>query len=137
MGEINVVPYIDVMLVLLDHLMINAPLPAQGTRWIRPRRREPLRGDELRDAAAHPQHHERGRHVPELRDDKDKPPDAPTVLARATAVQGARRTRRCWFAPTTSVQYGAVVTGMVLLQQAGAKKVGFVTEPPPVSRPRR
>jgi len=26
---------------------------------------------------------------------------------------------------------------MVLLQQAGAKKVGFVTEPPPVSRPRR
>jgi hypothetical protein len=29
------------------------------------------------------------------------------------------------------------VTGMVLLQQAGAKKVGFVTEPPPVSRPRR
>jgi biopolymer transport protein TolR len=28
-----------------------------------------------------------------------------------------------------AVPYGRVVEGMVLLQQAGAKKVGFVTEP--------
>jgi biopolymer transport protein TolR len=30
-----------------------------------------------------------------------------------------------------SVPYGRVVEGMVLLQQSGAKKVGFVTEPLP------
>ncbi|NNF17023.1 MAG: hypothetical protein HKN70_09765, partial [Gammaproteobacteria bacterium] len=28
------------------------------------------------------------------------------------------------------VSYGDVVAGMVLLQQAGATKVGFITEPP-------
>ena len=29
----------------------------------------------------------------------------------------------------TAVAYGRVVEGMVLLQQSGARKVGFITEP--------
>jgi biopolymer transport protein TolR len=29
----------------------------------------------------------------------------------------------------TNVPYGRVVTGMVLLQEAGAEKVGFITDP--------
>jgi biopolymer transport protein ExbD len=33
------------------------------------------------------------------------------------------------------VPYGRVVEGMVLLQQAGARKVGFVTEPVAANRP--
>jgi biopolymer transport protein TolR len=33
-----------------------------------------------------------------------------------------------------AVPYGRVVEGMVLLQQAGAQKVGFVTEPLPPQR---
>jgi biopolymer transport protein TolR len=33
-----------------------------------------------------------------------------------------------------AVPYGRVVEGMVLLQRAGARKVGFVTEPVPLER---
>jgi len=44
MGEINVVPYIDVMLVLLIIFMITAPLLTQGVKVDLPRAAaEPLR----------------------------------------------------------------------------------------------
>src|SRR6185436_3913040 len=139
MGEINVVPYIDVMLVLLIIFMITAPLLAQGIKVDLPKApAEPLSGDELRDkqplilsiTSA-------GDMYLNFGDDKDKPLDAPTLLARATAVLRRTPDTPVLVRADDKVQYGAVVTGMVLLQQAGATKVGFVTEPPPVSRPRR
>jgi biopolymer transport protein TolR len=36
-----------------------------------------------------------------------------------------------------TVPYGRVVTGMVLLQEAGAEKVGFITDPAETKRPKR
>ena len=34
-----------------------------------------------------------------------------------------------------AVAYGRVVQAMVVLQQAGARKIGFITEPPPPAAP--
>ena len=139
MGEINVVPYIDVMLVLLIIFMITAPLLAQGIKVDLPKApAEPLSGDQLRDKqplilSITPE----GNFYLNIGDDKDKAIDPTTVVARATAV--LRRTPETpvlvW--ADEKVAYGQVVTGMVLLQQAGAQKVGFVTEPPPAQRARR
>ena len=139
MGDINVVPYIDVMLVLLIIFMITAPLLAQGIKVDLPKApAEPLSGDELRDKQPLILSiTSSGDMYLNFGDDKDQALDAPTLLARATAVLRRTPETPVLVRADDKVPYGTVVTGMVLLQQAGATKVGFVTEPPPVSRPRR
>ena len=62
--------------------------------------------------------------------DKDRPIDETTVLACC----GRGHARRDKQTPVLvkadeSVSYGRVVTAMVLLQKAGAQKVGFITDP--------
>ena len=139
MGEINVVPYIDVMLVLLIIFMITAPLLAQGIKVDLPKApAEPLSGDQLRDKqplilSITPE----GSFYLNIGDDKDKPVDPTTVVARATAVLRRTPDTPVLVWADEKVPYGQVVSGMVLLQQAGAQKVGFVTEPPPALRTRR
>jgi biopolymer transport protein TolR len=138
MGEINVVPYIDVMLVLLIIFMITAPLLAQGIKVDLPKApAEPLSGDELRDRQPLILSiSSSGELYLNFGDDKEKPIDEPTLVARATAVLRRNPDTPVLVRADETVPYGRVVTGMVLLQQAGAQKVGFVTEPPP-PRPRR
>jgi biopolymer transport protein TolR len=139
MGEINVVPYIDVMLVLLIIFMITAPLLAQGIKVDLPKApAEPLTGAQLRDKqplilSITPA----GEFYLNIGDDKDKPVAPETLVARATAVLRRTPDTPVLVWADEKVSYGQVVTGMVLLQQAGAQKVGFVTEPPPAVRSRR
>ena len=88
MGEINVVPYIDVMLVLLIIFMITAPLLTQGIKVNLPDAgAEPLDPDMLK------QHQPlvlsvdaKGRLYLNIGRDKDRPIDETTVMA-----QGGRR----------------------------------------------
>jgi biopolymer transport protein TolR len=131
MGEINVVPYIDVMLVLLIIFMITAPLLTQGIKVDLPKAKaealsahnnlEPLvlsvdaRGRLYLNVGANPQ----------------QPLDDATALARATAALRRAPQRVVLVKGDRAVPYGRVVTAMVLLQQAGAAKLGFLTEPPP------
>ena len=139
MGEINVVPYIDVMLVLLIIFMITAPLLAQGIKVDLPKApAEPLSGKELRDKQPLILSiSSEGKMYLNFGDDKNESLDPQGVVARATAVLRRTPDTPVLVRADNKVSYGTVVTGMVLLQQAGAQKVGFVTEPPPVSRPRR
>lgn len=125
MSEINVVPYIDVMLVLLVIFMITAPLlstgievelPQAAAKPVDTRDNETLvltingkgeyflDGRKITPAALR----ERVGKILRLR------PQTPVV------VRGDRR-----------VPYGEVVEAMSLLQAAGAPSVGLVTEPPP------
>jgi biopolymer transport protein TolR len=140
MGEINVVPYIDVMLVLLIIFMITAPLLAQGIKVDLPKApAEPLSGDELRDKQPLILSiSKEGEFFLNIGDDKEDPIDEPTLVARATAVLRRTADTPVLVRADETVPYGRVVTGMVLLQQAGAQKVGFITEPPaPPPRQRR
>ncbi len=138
MGEINVVPYIDVMLVLLIIFMVTAPLLPQGIEV------------DLPDAAAEPLDDEQFRDTEPLiltvtadgslylnvGSDEDEPVDEATVVARAAAVLRRAPETAVLVRADSAVPYGEVVTGMVLLQTAGARTVGFVTEPqsaPPVA----
>ncbi|MEM9056032.1 MAG: protein TolR [Pseudomonadota bacterium] len=131
MGEINVVPYIDVMLVLLIIFMVTAPLLTPGIEV------------DLPDAAAEPLDVESFRDSEPLiltvtadgslylnvGSNEDEPVEPAAVVARAGAVLRRNPDTAVLVRADSAVPYGEVVSGMVLLQSAGAKTVGFVTEP--------
>ena len=131
MGEINVVPYIDVMLVLLIIFMVTAPLLTQGIKVDLPKAgAEPLPEDLMRE-------HQplvlsidkQGRYFLNLGKDEKSPISESAVVDRASAVLRREPKTPVLVKADTNVPYGRVVQGMVLLQQSGAEKVGFITDP--------
>jgi biopolymer transport protein TolR len=131
MGEINVVPYIDVMLVLLIIFMITAPLLTQGITVDLPRAAaEPLDPALMQDNEPLVLSIDRdGQLFLNIGDDEEAPIDEQTVVARTAAVLRRNAQTPVLVKADRAVSYGRVVTGMVLLQQAGALKVGFITDP--------
>jgi biopolymer transport protein TolR len=136
MGEINVVPYIDVMLVLLIIFMVTAPLLTQGVKVDLPKAgAEPLEVKQRQnekplvlsiDA--------QGRLYLNVGDAPEQPIDEQTVVARAGAMLRRAPDIDVLVKGDTRVEYGRVVSAMVLLQRAGASKVGFLTDPLPPAR---
>jgi biopolymer transport protein TolR len=131
MGEINVVPYIDVMLVLLIIFMITAPLLTQGVQVELPDAdAQPIDPDLLKDREPLVLSVDRdGRYYLNIGGDEDAPIEAAEVARRAGAVLGRDPATPVLVKADERVPYGSVVRGMVLLQQAGAKKIGFLTDP--------
>ncbi len=131
MGEINVVPYIDVMLVLLIIFMVTAPLLTQGIEVELPdAAAEPLADDLLRDyQPLILSVNSSGDLFLNIGKDEDQPIDEATVVARTLAVLRREPETPVLVRADETVVFGRVVTAMVLLQQAGAEKVGFVTDP--------
>ena len=131
MSEINVVPYIDVMLVLLIIFMITAPLLTQGIKVDLPNAAaDPLDPSLLRDNEPLVLSIDReGQLYLTIGDDQESPIDERTVLARTAAVLRRNAETPVLVKADEAVPYGRVVTGMVLLQQAGAEKLGFITDP--------
>ena len=131
MGEINVVPYIDVMLVLLIIFMITAPLLTQGIKVDLPKAgAEPLDEELIKDNEPLVLTIDRdGNLFLNFGDDEETPIPAEEVVRLTGAVLQRNAATPVLVRADQAVPYGRVVTGMVLLQQAGAEKVGFVTEP--------
>jgi len=140
MSEINVVPYIDVMLVLLIIFMITAPLLTQGIQVDLPKaaaqaienqKDEPLVLSIDKD----------GRFFLNIGESPDQPIEDSAVLERVSAVLRRNPDTPVLVKGDQNVPYGRVVVGMTLLQQAGAPKVGFLTDPKGLEdkgrRPRR
>ncbi len=138
MGEINVVPYIDVMLVLLIIFMITAPLLAEGVKVDLPKAgARPLDPELLKDSKPIVLTIDAGgRLFLNYGDDQDEPVSAATVESRAAAVLRRAPETAVLVRGDYRVAYGEVVGAMTILQRAGASKVGFVTEPPPQARDR-
>ena len=131
MGEINVVPYIDVMLVLLIIFMVTAPLLTQGIKVELPKAgAEPLDPELMQDNEPLVLSINRdGELFLNIGDNKDQPLEQSTVVERAAAVLRRNEKTPVLVKADQAVSYGRVVLGMVLLQQAGAEKVGFITDP--------
>ena len=131
MSEINVVPYIDVMLVLLIIFMITAPLLTQGISVDLPNAAaDPLDPELLRDNEPLVLSIDReGQLFLNIGDDDESPIDERTVVARTAAVLRRNAATPVLVKADQAVPYGRVVTGMVLLQQAGAQRIGFLTDP--------
>ena len=123
-AEINVVPYIDVMLVLLVIFMVTAPMLTQGVQVDLPY----------------------GQAAPLAQD--DKPPIIVTVDAKGLLYLDASQQAMSSTALSTrilaelrrdpkrsvvvrgdkQVTYGTVLSAMVLLKQAGVSKIGLMTQ---------
>jgi len=129
MGEINVVPYIDVMLVLLIIFMVTAPLLAQGVKVELPKAAaEPLDPSQRDPLVLSID--QAGLLYLNVGGKPEQAIDVDTVAARATAALRRAPDRPVLVKGDERVAYGRVVEAMVMLQQAGASKVGFITASP-------
>jgi len=129
MADINVVPYIDVMLVLLVIFMITAPLLNQGVKI------------ELPQAPAKPLENQnqdplivdvdsKGRFYLNYGENQDRPLDSKTLVNRVNAVLRYRPGVVVLVRGDRAAAYGDVVIAMALLQKAGVDDVGLMTDPP-------
>lgn len=131
MAEINLVPFIDVMLVLLVIFMITTPLLTQGVKVDLPQtqtkalphdQKEPLivtvdaTGNYYLNIASKPHQPITERVLSNLA--KTQLSVGPGEEQRPVLVRGDK-----------NANYGKIVAAMVLLQQAGAKSVGLITQP--------
>jgi biopolymer transport protein TolR len=133
MAEINVVPYIDVMLVLLIIFMVTAPLLTQGIKVDLPKAgAEPLPSEDSKPLILSVD--ARGNLYLNIGKDEESPLAEEEVIRRVGIVLSRQPKTPVLVKADQSVPYGRVVSGMVLLQQAGAEKVGFITDPAEMKR---
>jgi len=126
MAEINVTPFVDVMLVLLIVFMVTAPLLTVGVPVDLPKTRaralgqdrEPLQVTIARD----------GVYVQKMKVPRDE------LVPKLTAIAGAGYDQRIFVRGDKSVAYGEVMTVMGELSAAGFTHIGLVTD---VARPKR
>ncbi|KTC95410.1 protein TolR [Legionella feeleii] len=130
-AEINVVPYIDVMLVLLVIFMITAPMLTQGvtvdlpkaaSEALKPSEREPIIVSV----------NQQGDYFLNIHSTPESPIEPQTLMVRVAAeLELARQSNQALnvlVKGDQGVAYGKVVGAMSLLKQAGAAQVGLLTD---------
>ena len=129
MAEINVVPYIDVMLVLLVIFMVTAPLLTQGVKVNLPQApsapidskdEEPLIISIKAD----------GSYFINLGAEDEKPISLDKIGESVSKILRQKPSTSVLVWGDSKVEYGLVVNLMTRLQSAGAPSVGLVTDPP-------
>ncbi|GAA5445721.1 tol-Pal system protein TolR [Microbulbifer sp. NBRC 101763] len=128
-SEINVVPYIDVMLVLLIVFMVTAPLLMQGVKVDLPNApsapmedtdEEPLIVSVRAD----------GTYYLNLGSEEKEAKPLSEIKETVGKVLRQKPKTPVLVWGDTDARYGLIVNAMTELQQAGAPSVGLVTEPP-------
>lgn len=135
-AEINVVPYIDVMLVLLVIFMITAPILSQGVTVDLPKAasstlkagdREPIIVSVNRE----------GDFFLNINSSPETPMEAQALMVRVAAeLELAKQSHQALHVLVKGdqgVEYGKVVAAMGLLKQAGAEQVGLMTDSPEIA----
>ncbi|HHQ69191.1 MAG TPA: protein TolR [Halothiobacillaceae bacterium] len=127
LAEINVVPYIDVMLVLLVIFMITAPMLQQGVEVTPPSAASsPLEGQE--DEPLIISINERGEYFVNI----SQNPEAPVSLRQITELVAAARQvdpqGLVLVNGDKAASYDQVMQAMVAAQHGGAERIGLVTE---------
>jgi len=134
-AEINVVPYIDVMLVLLIIFMVTAPLLNLGVDIHLPQtnakalqvEKEPVLVSVDKD----------GNLYLTLGTAPKEPIDAQTLVQKVTAFVQQNKEVPVLIGGDERADYGKVLSAMVLLQQAGVAKVGLMSQPAQQQQPAR
>jgi biopolymer transport protein TolR len=128
-AEINVVPYIDVMLVLLIIFMVTAPLVTQGVKVDLPKAEaEALDKDSKPPLVASVD--AEGNYYLAVGTSKNEPMSAEEVATLVAAHLKVDPETTVVVNGDGSVSYDAVIQLMVLLQQkAGVPSVGLMTDP--------
>jgi len=127
MSEINVVPYIDVMLVLLIIFMVTAPLLSTGVDVNLPKASaEPMENQDQEPFVVTVD--KEGNYY--LNDDEEEIATDREIEIKARAVLQRNPNLPFLVRGDGEANYAFVVRAMVLLQRAGVESVGLVTDPP-------
>ena len=130
MSEINVVPYIDVMLVLLIIFMVTAPMLTQGIKVDLPQiesshvKLQPNQEPMIVSVDSN------GAYYLEMSSVSDKAMPLAELITKATGIIQQNPTISVLIRGDRNVTYGSVVDLMSKLQGAGAEGVGLITEEP-------
>ncbi|MFT6287043.1 MAG: biopolymer transport protein TolR [Alcanivorax sp.] len=129
MAEINVVPYIDVMLVLLIIFMVTAPMLMQGVQVDLPEANtEPVENQDSEPLIV--SINATGQLFLNLGSAEDQVLSLATIKQRVASVIRRNPDKPVLVWGDRAVPYGEVVSLMAALQEAGAPSVGLVTETP-------
>ncbi len=129
MAEMNVVPYIDVTLVLLIIFMITAPLITQGVKVDLPK----VASEVIPPSDNEPiivSVDEQGAFYIDYGESPNQAIDAETLRARVATVLKYQPRAIFLLKGDQNVPYGRVVDAMSLLQSAGIGSVGLITQSP-------
>ncbi|MEK1910985.1 protein TolR [Pseudomonas sp. S1Bt23] len=135
-AEMNVVPYIDVMLVLLVIFMVTAPMLTQGVKIELPKvASEALATDTRQQILTLSVKAEGGYYWNlggelDTRQQTDSAVDLDEMRAKVTQIVAARSDTQVYIRADQDAGYGLVVAAMAALQQGGVSNLGLVTEAP-------
>ncbi|PSF04909.1 protein TolR [Marinobacter fuscus] len=130
MAEINVVPYIDVMLVLLVIFMVTAPMLTQGVKV------------DLPETTSDPIQHDKdvetitvsvdtnGAYYLEVGDQSGEPMTLSDIRSQVAKILSQRANGEVMVRGDEYVDYGVMVRLMAELQAAGATGIGLITDAP-------
>jgi biopolymer transport protein TolR len=129
MSEINVVPYIDVMLVLLVIFMVTAPLMTQGIKVDPPDANSGSLDVGSEEDVLVVTVKADGTYYMNVGEEDEAV--APALVAERTRrVLAANPDIKVLVEGDQALPYGKVVALMDVLQSAGATNLGLITEPP-------
>lgn len=123
MSDINVTPFVDVMLVLLIIFMVTAPMMTQGVDVALP------------EATAEPLPAEKEQLIISI-DNKatvfinDVPVTVDDLNEKLKRIMSNRSDREVYLKASKDIPYGTVVRVMSEIKLAGVEKLGMVTVPP-------
>ncbi len=132
MAEINVVPYIDVTLVLLIIFMITTPMLQTGVDVDLPEAESKVVETESGGEDNPPivvSIKEDGQYFIKFNYQEDEPVQAEAINAQVVAILQAKPKTQVLINADKGVDYGAVVTVMAALKNAGVPTVGLMTQP--------
>jgi len=123
MSDINVTPFVDVMLVLLIIFMVTAPMMVQGVNVSLPQTTAtplPAENDQL-IVSIDKQHQV---HINDLNVSLD------FLREKLGKIMEKNPDRNVYLRADKDISYGMVVQVMAEIKEAGVEKLGMVTEPP-------
>ena len=133
MAEINVVPYIDVMLVLLGIFMITAPLLNLGVEVELPKAdAEPLDSEQNQEPLVLTVMQNGDLYLNaggDLAGTTSGMIDAQSLVTTVSAIVRRNPEIQVLVGGDQRVDYGQIYNAMVLLQKAGVMKVGLMSDP--------
>lgn len=128
MAEINVVPYIDVMLVLLVIFMVTAPMLTQGVKVDLPETAsEPIQPDQDVESII-VSVDANGAYYVEIGDEASDPMPLTEVRDQVAKILSQRASSDILVRGDEHVEYGTVVRLMAALQGSGAASIGLITD---------
>lgn len=124
LSEINIIPFVDIVLVLLIIFMITAPLLQQGLKIELPDASSPEIKKEQKDIVLTI---DKAGEI-YLSDAKATIP-MEQLKAKLMAAYRAKASKNLLIRADQDLQYGKVIDVMSIAQQAGVERIGMITQP--------